>query len=246
MYYLKGFGTFVKGAEFIIIENSINHHYCHDLNIPIGPNKEWLNQKKIGTRIKMFLVLDKNGSYLLSSIFKKEVKLTHHNMYAQELIITVDELPPIDYLGCRVSIKIEAEQKVMVPHLPIAPDIPIIKPISPDESSGVPMCSESFCKQWRKNRDSNGSWCVCRADSDQTAHDDEICLPRVRKMGEELAEARQKLDEINQRRCDGCSKSGHLEPKVTVLWPKVTVLWCSSHGCSVSPGESCSRWDRAL
>jgi hypothetical protein len=61
MYYLKGFGTFVKGAEFIIIENSINHHYCHDLNIPIGPNKEWLNQKKIGTQRKISML---NGSII--------------------------------------------------------------------------------------------------------------------------------------------------------------------------------------
>ena len=61
-------------------------------------------------------------------------------------------------------------------------------PIAPDESSGVPMCSESACEHWRQHRDSNGSWCVCQEDSDQVAHDDEVCLPRIRKMGQEIAE----------------------------------------------------------
>lgn len=64
--------------------------------------------------------------------------------------------------------------------------------ILPDESGGVPLCSESACEYWRQYRDSNGSWCVCQADENQVAHDDEICLPRVRLYKAEINELKEK------------------------------------------------------
>ena len=102
MYYLKGFGSGV-----LIIERSIKHQYSIDFNIPIGPNREWVNLDNFGTQIKLSLVLDKHGDYKLSRIFKKSVELTPHSMYAEDLSIMVDELPPLEYLGRCVSIKIE-------------------------------------------------------------------------------------------------------------------------------------------
>lgn len=101
MYTLKGLSK-----DFLIIEDS-GGEFCKDITIPLGHNKEWLNPEKIGTRVKMSLVLDKHGYYVLYSIFKKSVRLTLCNMYKSDLYIEVQETPSVEWLGYRVGIKIE-------------------------------------------------------------------------------------------------------------------------------------------
>lgn len=66
--------------------------------------------------------------------------------------------------------------------------------IFPDESSGVPVCRR-LCPQYRHLV---GGHVGCNLSIYCVDPGETICLPRVRKMGEEIAELRRQLDEISR------------------------------------------------
>jgi hypothetical protein len=99
--------------------------------------------------------------------------------------------------------------------------------ISPNDTGGVPVC-RAECPSLV--RGSVYSECAHTGQA-MFPSTDMLCLPRVRKMGEELAELRRQLDEISQRRCDGCRHRDDEYPP------------CPARPQFMGPDGCCSRWE---